>query len=164
MRNSVAIGAVLAPLMVVSALAQEAETEPGEQAEPAVETPDSIVREQGPNELRVDWITGTTVQSPQQESIGSIEDVILDEDSGQLSAAILSVGGFLGFGAKQIAVDWEELQIDYDAREITLDITRAEAEAAPDYEFRDRETLPAPAPATGTGTGTGTTGTGTGVQ
>lgn len=125
-------------------------------AEPVAE---SVVREQAPNELRVDWITGTRVTSPDGESIGNVNDLILDGETGEMSAAILSVGGFLGIGAKQIAVDWSELQIDHDANEISLDMTREEADAAPEYAFREQEQPPAPMPADA---GTGGVGTGAG--
>lgn len=114
---------------------------PDEMTEPAGDT---IVQQQAPNELRVDWITGTTVRSLQDESIGSIGDLIIDQDTNEITAAILSVGGFLGIGAKQIAVRFDELVIDFDAREIQLDMTREQADEAPEYVFRERTDLPAP--------------------
>ena len=142
--------------------AEEAETGEAAAGEPV---PEQIVREQAPNELRLDWITGTNVTSPEGETIGDVNDLIIDGETGQLSAAILSVGGFLGIGAKQIAVDWSELQVDYDANELSLAMTREQADAAPEYVFREQEQPPAPVPAeTGMGTGTGTLGTeGTGT-
>jgi len=123
-----------------------------------------LVPEQDAEELRGDWVIGASVLTPGNELIGSIEDLIIDEEEGTVSAAVVSVGGFLGFGAKSIAVDWNELQIDYDANLVQLDIDREEAEAADEYVFRERESVPRPEPAdggTGTGTGVGT-GTGTG--
>ena len=72
----------------------------------AVAAQDELRRNQQPQELRVDWIVGTTVTDPQGETIGTVDDLLLDEDDGSVSAAIVSVGGFLGFGAKQIAVEW----------------------------------------------------------
>jgi sporulation protein YlmC with PRC-barrel domain len=113
--------------------------------EAPAEAPQAVVTEQQSGELRSDWIIGTSVMSPQDETIGSIQDLIIDEEEGRVTAAVLSVGGFLGFGAKNIAVDWNELQINHDAREITLDITREEADAAPEYAFRDQAEAPAPA-------------------
>lgn len=162
------IGAGMALSQESSAPLEEAENEATEveATEPEQLVAESIVREQAPNELRLDWITGTTVRSPDGETIGNVNDLIFDRESGEISAAILSVGGFLGIGAKQIAVAWPELQIDYDANEITMSLTREEADAAPEYTFREQEQPPAPEPATGVGTGTGTgmgTGTGTGM-
>jgi len=128
-----------------------------------VATSESVVREQAQNELRLDWITGTNVKSPDGETIGDINDVIVDGETGELTAAVLSVGGFLGIGSKQIAVDWSKLKIDYDANEISSDLTREEADAAPEYAFRDQEQPPAPAMDTGTGMGTTGTGMGSGT-
>lgn len=105
-------------------------------------TGDAIERQQAMNELRVDWITGSTVRSPQGETIGNIRELILDNETGRLTAAIVSVGGFLGIGAKQIAISWDDLQVDYDANEITSTITREEADAAPEYVFRDQGRSP----------------------
>lgn len=105
---------------------------------------DKVVQQQAANELRVDWITGTTVTAPDGSSIGKINDLILDGDSGAMIAAVIGVGGFLGIGAKQIAVPFEQLTINYDAQEITSNLTKEEAEAAAEYVFRDRESAPAP--------------------
>ncbi len=117
---------------------------------------DVVVEEQETSELRGDWILGGRVTSLENENIGSIEDLIIDEEDGQISAAVVSVGGFLGFGAKQIAFDWSELQIDWDANTIQLDLTREEAEEAEEYVYRPREYEPAPEADTGMDTGTGT--------
>lgn len=99
-----------------------------------------LVPSQGANELRADWVLGATVTSLDGERIGSIEDLILDQTDGTVNAAVISVGGFLGFGAKDIAVDWTQLQIDWDGAEITLDLTREAADEAAEYTFRDRDT------------------------
>jgi sporulation protein YlmC with PRC-barrel domain len=121
---------------------QAGETDQAEAAA-AASASEKVMQEQATNELRIDWITGTNVQSPDGENIGSISDVIVDGDTGELKAAIVGVGGFLGIGQKQIALPWEQLQINYDAREIMSDLTREEADAAPEYVFRDREDAPA---------------------
>lgn len=106
--------------------------------------PDKLVQQQAANELRLDWVTGATVSSPDGETVGTVSDLILDRDSGQMVAAVIGVGGFLGIGEKKIAVPWARLMIDYDANQITSDLSRAEAEAAPEYVFRQREPLPPP--------------------
>ena len=149
---------MVAPMMTGWATAQETEQAPAE----------VIVESQERSEVRGDWVLGARVYTPNQQVIGSIEDLILDLDGGNVNAAIVSVGGFLGFGSKEIAVDWSELEINYDANEVVLGITREQAEAAPEYSFRRRESRPVPqtstepAPDPLIGTGAGTTGTGTG--
>lgn len=104
---------------------------------------EKVAVQQAANELRIDWITGTTVEAPDGTDIGSISDLIVDGDTGELKAAVVGVGGFLGIGQKNIALPWEDLSINYDAREITSDLTREEADAAPEYVFRDRTDAPA---------------------
>ena len=135
----------------------------------AAPTSDAVVPEQQQPGMRADWITGATIMSTSGEQIGPIQDIMIDSESGQVTAAIVGVGGFLGIGTKQIAVAWDQLQINYDGQEVQMDLTREEAEAAPEYVFRERQQPPAPEPATdgmGTGTGgesTGGMGTGTGT-
>ena len=43
-------------------------------------------------------VSGTDVYSLDAEHIGSIEDVMLDKQTGRVSYAVLSFGGFLGLG------------------------------------------------------------------
>lgn len=114
-----------------------------------------IGEKQEQTELRADGIIGSTVTTPDGEMIGTVDDLLRDKEEGNVTGAIVSVGGFLGFGAKQVAVKWDELQEDYDGSELVLSMTREQAEDAPAFGFRQRETPPPP-PATGTGTGTGT--------
>ena len=146
MLRTTLIAAIASPLLIQGAFAQEAD--------------DVIVQNQEMTEVRGDWVLGSRVYTPEGETIGSIEDLIIEQEDGSVHAAIISVGGFLGFGAKQIAVDWSELQIDYDGNAVTLNITREEAEEAPEYAFRSQEDPPAPEPATDPDAGTGTVGTG----
>ncbi len=144
----------------------EEQAEAAAEGEPAMsaEAEQVVVREQAPNELRVDWITGATVMSPDGELIGDVNDLILDGETGQLSAAIIGVGGFLGMGEKQIAVGWGDMKIDYDANEITLNLTKEDAEAAPEYVFREQEQAPAEAGGMGGDAGGGmATGAGGGM-
>jgi len=133
MRNALIIAATLL-LMPGAVLAQEA-----------------VRQNQQQEELRADWVVGTSVTTPEGETIGTIDDLLLDKEQGNVTAAILSVGGFLGFGAKQIAVDWQELQQEYDGFEIVLALSREEAEAAPAFNFRAQEQPPPPPAPAGAG-------------
>ena len=123
-------------------------------AAPALAGDEPLVDEQESAEIQGDWVIGARVVSPAGERIGTIEDLILDMEDGTVSAAVVSVGGILGFGAKNIAVDWTELDINYDGNEILLDITREEADEAEEYIFRDQEQPPAPDPDAGMGNDT----------
>ncbi|WP_378944357.1 PRC-barrel domain-containing protein [Paracoccus sp. R86501] len=110
-----------------------------DEAAAAASAAEKVEQQQAENEWRVDWITGTSVTSPEGESIGDINDLIVDSETGEMKAAIIGVGGFLGMGEKQIALPWTDLTVNSDAQEITTDLTTEEADAAPEYVFRDRE-------------------------
>ncbi len=114
-------------------------TEDADEAAAAASAAEKVEVQQAENEWRIDWITGASVTSPDGTDIGSISDLIVDGDTGEMKAAIIGVGGFLGIGQKQIALPWADLTINSDAQEITSDLTREEAEAAPEYVFRDQE-------------------------
>lgn len=141
--TSTVVGLAVAALMASSSLA------------PALAQDEAVRNSQDATELRTDWIIGASVTTPEGDSVGSIEGLLLDESDGSVTAAVVSVGGFLGFGAKQIAVDWQELDIQYDGFEVVLPISVEVAEEAPEFAFRDRAEPPPPpgagAPAGGTG-------------
>lgn len=50
-------------------------------------------------------LIGATLWSQNDENIGEIGDIVLDDD-GKISAVVVSVGGFLGMGEKDVAVNW----------------------------------------------------------
>lgn len=60
-------------------------------------------------QMRASKLIGTRVISANNESIGDINDVILDRN-GQIVAAIVGVGGFLGIGEKDVAVPFNSLE------------------------------------------------------
>jgi sporulation protein YlmC with PRC-barrel domain len=115
---------------------------------PPVDVPETVMQSQEVKDLLGSWIIGATARSPEGEDIGPIRDLLIDKDTGTITGAVLGVGGFLGIGAKAIAVDWAELQIDYDGNEVTIALTREQAEAAPEFQFREQE-APPPPPDTG---------------
>lgn len=115
-------------------------------------------------------LTGEPVQNGDGEDLADIEDFVIDE-GGQITHVIVSFGGFLGLGDKEVMLPWDQLQIttdpdDPDDHVAMLSMTKDEIEALPEFktqeEVKDETDAAAPA-ATTTGTGMGTTGTTTGT-
>src|ERR1700722_11666881 len=82
-----------------------------------------------------DAVLGRQVRSIAGEDMGRVVNVVVDQ-SGQVRAAIIDFGGFLGVGNRKIAIDWNALQhfaTPEDDR-ITLDLTRDQVKAAPEYK------------------------------
>jgi hypothetical protein len=79
----------------------------------------------------VHGILGNAVRSAVGEDMGRIVDVIVDR-GGDARAAIIDFGGFLGVGSRRIAVDWNAIRFN-GLNQITLDMTRDQVKAAPEY-------------------------------
>jgi hypothetical protein len=88
------------------------------------------------NKHEVEGILGREVLSSANENMGRIVDVLVDR-SGEVRAAIIDFGGFLGVGSRKIAVDWSALHFpapgDADER-VTLELNRDQVKEAPAYE------------------------------
>lgn len=61
------------------------------------------------NHVMASDLIGTRVVGANNESIGDINDVIMDRN-GRVMAAVVGVGGFLGIGEKDVAVPFESLE------------------------------------------------------
>jgi hypothetical protein len=88
------------------------------------------------NNHEVEGILGREVRSPTDENMGRIVDVLVDR-SGQVRAAIIDFGGFLGVGSRKIAVDWGALHFPTPGKPdaaIALELTRDQVKAAPEYQ------------------------------
>ena len=58
---------------------------------------------------RASKVVGLNVYNEQNESIGSINDLLMDK-SGNVKAAVISVGGFLGMGSRYVAVAFDKMK------------------------------------------------------
>jgi hypothetical protein len=84
----------------------------------------------------VEGILGREVRSSADENMGRIVDVLVVR-SGQVRAAIIDFGGFLGVGSRKIAVDWSALHFPAPVKPeapIKLELNRDQVNAAPAYE------------------------------
>jgi hypothetical protein len=99
-------------------------------ANPPSGTPAVVLDDQ-----EVSAILGKGVRSNAGEDMGRIIDVIVSRD-GQIRAAIIDFGGFLGIGVRKIAVDWRALNFAPASKPgtITLDLTRNQVRLAPEYK------------------------------
>lgn len=112
---------------------------------PTTETPkaapesgsDRFMKQQSSSEVSADDLMGSTVYDSQDQKIGEVNDLIMD-DQGKIQAAVIGVGGFLGMGEKDVAVKFDELQSrtedDGDIR-VMLNATKEQLKSAPTYAF-----------------------------
>ncbi|RUR33430.1 PRC-barrel domain containing protein [Vreelandella andesensis] len=88
-----------------------------------------------------DSLTGNQVRSSVEndEDIGTINDLIIDED-GQINAVVVGVGGFLGMGEKDVAIEWDSLELtkDEDSENYVISVNASE-DALKNAEEYNRE-------------------------
>jgi PRC-barrel domain len=140
LRPAMAAAALLALTMAITAaFAEEGAapadtTPPADSAPPAGKpaTPEVTIL----NKHEVEGVLGREVRSPTDENMGRIVDVLVDR-SGEVRAAIIDFGGFLGLGSRKIAVDWNALHFPAPGKpgsRIALELTRDQVKAAPEYQ------------------------------
>jgi hypothetical protein len=79
-------------------------------------------------------VLGIEALSSSGEDMGRIVDIIVDRD-GQVRAAIIDFGGFLGVGSRKIVVDWRSLHFDpKKAGAIVVNLTKDQLRVAPVYK------------------------------
>ena len=76
-------------------------------------------------------VQGTAVYNSAGESIGTVEDVILDKTSNNIMFAVLGFGGFLGMGEKYHPVPWSQLDYNKNDGAYVVPYTKDQLEAAP---------------------------------
>ena len=69
-------------------------------------------------EFRASDLIGATVRNSADESIGEIDELVLSPN-GQIVAAVVGVGGFLGIGERNVALDYKSIRIERDPNAMT---------------------------------------------
>ena len=87
-----------------------------------------------PNVLSATQIIGDGVVNRAGESLGKIEELMLDLEKGRVAYAVLSFGGVLGMGAKLFAIPFEALKLDADRHHFTLDVDKDKLKNAPGFD------------------------------
>ena len=118
-----------------------------------VVSPDATVSEDGylaakPGQILASSLLGKTVYSSVKDVdgvrtiIGDVNDIVLSED-GSVQAAVVGVGGFVGLGEKDVAVDFERLQwMSWDnERHLVMASSKNELESAPEFNREGVTTL-----------------------
>lgn len=84
---------------------------------------------------------GTNVRNQNNEIVGKVEDVYID-DRGAIKTVVVSVGGFLGMGAKDVAVRWSDIGRSRDGKSLVLitNWTKDSLKAMPEYKYERRQT------------------------
>jgi hypothetical protein len=85
-------------------------------------------------------VIGANVKNGNKDTVGSVEDLYVDA-SGNIKTVVLSVGGFLGLGSKNVAVKWSDLKQSRDGKSVVLttSMSKDDLKALPDYKYQRRQ-------------------------
>lgn len=93
------------------------------------------------SQTTADWrsskLVGTTVYNQANENIGEVADIVIGS-GGEVSAVIVSVGGFLGMGEKHVAMPFKSLKAtrtDGNAIKLAVDTTKDSLKSMPSYNY-----------------------------
>jgi sporulation protein YlmC with PRC-barrel domain len=137
---TVAVAIALIALAVVASMAIADDNSPpartdqpegGQPLNPPVVPPMVVLKKD-----EVEAILGKEVRSAAGEDMGRIVDVVVDR-AGQVRAAVIDFGGFLGVGSRKVAVDWNALSFSLPGAKgarVTLELTRDQVKAGPEYQ------------------------------
>lgn len=146
-----------APLAIAQGTTQPAPANPSAQTEPATPmapaapvtndsaattTGGAYLTEQGETQVSANDYIGKAVYTAADESIGNVTNLIMEEDGG-LVAAVIGVGGFLGIGAKDVAVPMDKVTMTRNAQDGTIRLTTTETaetlKAAPEFKTLEQK-------------------------
>ena len=88
--------------------------------------------------LTAELLTGADVRDPSDASIAEVSDLVLTGE-GQVTDVVLDVGGFLGIGARSVAIPMDRLtvaQSEGGAVRIWVNMTKEELEALPEHTIQ----------------------------
>jgi PRC-barrel domain len=141
----------------IAAYAQTAPTQPSSPSPSAPVSPAAPAREAASVERMVSTgdfnvsgdmgasaLIGTKVRNASKESIGKIDEIYLDKDA-KVTVVVISVGGFLGVGSKDVGVKWSDLTFGKEDTSlvVTTSLSKDALMALPDYTKSARR-KPAP--------------------
>ncbi|MDY0746328.1 PRC-barrel domain-containing protein [Paucibacter sp. R3-3] len=78
-------------------------------------------------------VEGTAVYNLQGDKLGSIDDLVIDKQSGRVRYAALEFGGFLGMGTDRYPLPWDQLRYDTDKDGYLVNLDKDKLNAAPKY-------------------------------
>jgi len=109
MFKTLMISAGVSVLMISGALAQANPPAAKPEAKAEISSP-HFVKEQGMDKFVFSKFKGTNVLGPDDAKVGDVTDMLFDKN-GKILGLIVGVGGFLGIGEKNVAIDMSAFQI-----------------------------------------------------
>jgi sporulation protein YlmC with PRC-barrel domain len=85
----------------------------------------------GHSSYRSDELLDTSVRSPKNEVLGSVQDLVMDPKTGKIAYLVIARGGIFGFDKKYVPVPWDDFKATQGVSFLVLDTDKATMEGAP---------------------------------
>lgn len=96
-----------------------------------------VITEQKPDQMLATKFRGTNVMGSNDEKIGDVSDILFDKE-GKILAYVVGVGGFLGIGAKDVALSPQSFQVmpasERESLRLKLSMTKDELKNAAEFK------------------------------
>src|SRR5215467_15637085 len=96
-----------------------------------------VITEQKPDQLLASKVKGTNVIGSNDEKVGDVSDILFDKE-GKILAYVVGVGGFLGLGAKDVALSPASFQVmpasDREKMKLKISMTKDELKNASEFK------------------------------
>jgi len=107
-----------------------------EEPPPTPPPAEAIIASEGATDMRADKLIGTSVYNMEGQEVGSVEDIVFDQE-GKIVGVVLKVGGMLGIGGKSVGIKWDEVQVSPSEEVMTISYSQDQLEVAPDFKTKD---------------------------
>jgi sporulation protein YlmC with PRC-barrel domain len=87
-----------------------------------------------PRVLSASTLENEKVVNAAGESLGKIEDYMIDLNNGRIAYCVLSFGGFLGMGNKLFAIPFQAMTLDTENKRFILNIDKERLKNAPGFD------------------------------
>ncbi|MCC3246610.1 PRC-barrel domain-containing protein [Methylocystis sp. WRRC1] len=94
------------------------------------------------NLISSERVEGTNVHDLAGVKIGEIDHLMIDRASGMVRYAIMTFGGFLGFGSRKYPLPWKAFHYDMSLGGYVTAVTAEQVKSAPQFDedsFDDRD-------------------------
>lgn len=112
------------------------DTLPADATATRIDSVQSLAQASGPGAalMTASTLTGFNIVNMAGETLGDVEEIMLDVEHGTVAYAVMSSGGFLGIGEKLFAIPWRALRLDTERRVFVLDVQKSHFDNAPGFE------------------------------
>ena len=130
MLKKLALTSAVATILAAPVMAQTSST-----TGPATTAPRPMTASPSANASQIDAhkLIGQSIQNEaDSKTVGKIDSVMLDS-AGKVQKVVVGVGGFLGIGKKDVAIDWSQIHVADNGRKVSMAANKDQLKAMPEY-------------------------------